>query len=54
MNEEARDQHDHDVSFVCPECGQLGIDDERVAAGMKCFTCAYPNKSFGFEPNPDE
>lgn len=34
-----------DVSkWICPECGRLRPDDERVLAGMKCAVCAYRDK----------
>ncbi len=26
---------------ICPECGQVRGDDERVKAGMRCRFCAY-------------
>ena len=26
---------------VCRECGVAGLDDDRIAAGMKCGPCAY-------------
>ena len=25
----------------CPECGEVREDDDRVAAGLKCGSCAY-------------
>ncbi len=28
-------------NIICPECGEVRPDDERVKAGMKCFSCAY-------------
>lgn len=33
----AQEAHD-----TCPQCAQVvNADDDRVAAGMKCITCAY-------------
>jgi len=32
---------------ICPECGLECPDDDRVAAGMRCGTCAYGNLSIG-------
>lgn len=32
--------------LLCPECGQEGLEDERVEAGIKCGRCAgYGNES---------
>ena len=25
----------------CPECGEVRVDDDRLAAGMKCGVCSY-------------
>ena len=29
------------TKFVCGECEELRVDDDRVIAGMKCGVCAY-------------
>ena len=29
------------TQFVCGECEELRVDDDRVIAGMKCGYCAY-------------
>ena len=29
------------TQFVCGECEELRVDDDRVIAGMKCGICAY-------------
>ena len=30
--------------WVCPECGEVRYDDQRVENGMKCFVCTYEYK----------
>jgi len=35
------DQTKMNLIWICGECEEMRVDDERVLAGMKCGHCAY-------------